>query len=195
MISFSAKMTARQWMRAAKAFRCHLELPVDKILAAQLTALIERQGDVVLRGGEGDKVELKPAFIVDVAPKGKRFYLVIETVHETQNSIGPYLTGMSGEEVQVTITAVGTDPAVQAQEPANRGDIKQSLMVSLHSTWFKNEAFWRYLTCRTHINISEESTCKLVFKNFMRVKSCTELTQAAFDGMLADFNAHVAAKR
>ena len=190
MITITAILTTRQWMRAAKAWRCHLGLPADKILASQLTAYIESKMHITLEGADGGEVDINPAFIVDVAAKGKKFYLVIETVYEKQACIGPYLTNMSGESIIVKISAENQSTKEPTTKPT-RGDINPTLLASLHVKWFKNELFWRYLTNQTYINIADEATCKLVFRNFMKVDSCIELTQAAFDAMHQDFNAYV----
>ena len=190
MLRIQATLTTRQWMKAAKAWRCHLELPKDKTLAVQLTAYIESKLIVTLVSADGSSVEINPAFIVDVAAKGKKFYLIIETVYEKQACIGPYLTNMSWEKITVEITPL-EQPAETPGPKTARGDIAPTLLAALHSKWFKNEVFWRYLTNQTHINIADEATCKLVFRDFMKVDSCTELTQAAFDAMLQGFNTYV----
>jgi hypothetical protein len=191
MIAIEATLINRQRMKAARAWRCFLELPDDRILASQLTAYIESQMHVTLVGADGSQVDINPAFIVDVVSKGKRFHLVIETVYEKQSWIGPYLTNMHGDKITVKIAAEHQSTDGEPTPQAKRGDIAPHLLASLHSKWFKNEMFWRYLTNQTHINIADEATCKLVFRSFMKVDTCTELTQAGFDAMLQDFNAYV----
>lgn len=191
MLQIQATLTTRQWMRAAKAWRCHLELPADKILAAQLTAYIDSKMHVTLVGPDGSEVDINPAFVVDVPKKGKRFFLVIETCWEGQAKIGPYLTNIDGESITVKIAAEHQPTDVEPVPQAQRGDINSAILGGLHAKWFRNEKFWRFLTHRTRINIPDEATCKVVFKHYMKVNSCTELTQAAFDAMLQDFNAHV----
>lgn len=191
MIAIEATLINRQRMKAARAWRCFLELPDDKILASQLTAYIESQMHITLVGADGSTIDINPAFVVDVVSKGKRFHLVIETVYEKQSCIGPYLTSMHGDRITVKIAAEHQSTDGEPAPQTKRGNINPTLIASLHAKWFKNETFWRYLTNQTYINIANEATCKLVFRDFMKVDSCTELTQAAFDAMLQDFNTYV----
>jgi len=199
MIEIAAVLTNRQWMRAAKAWRCHLELPADKILASQLTAYIDGKMHIALEGPAPDKsiVDISPAFVVDVAAKGKKFFLIIETCWEKQACIGPYLTNLSGEKVTVRIAAEDQEivpPEEEAQAQPVRGDISPEIVKGLHASWFHNEKFWSYLEGKIGMECGKikayggEKFCKRVFKEHMEVKSCTELTQAAFDVMLTDFN-------
>ena len=198
MLKIEATLTTRQWMRAAKAFRCHLQLPADKLLASQLTAYIDSKMHITLEGPDGSIVDIDPAFIVDVAPKGKRFFLVVETCYEHQAKIGPYLTNMSGEKITVRIAAENQSIEQQLPEAKpSRGDIAPEILKGLHTRWFKNEVFWGYLEGKIGMaageiaNYGGEKFCKTVFKEHMQVKSCTELSQEAFDTMLHDFNNYV----
>ena len=184
----------RRRMRAARAWRCFLELPDNPMLAVGLTALIERQMAVRIAGcpqaaGEVE-VEIDPAYIVDVPSKGKRFQIVIETVHELQSNIGPTLTALTGCPVTLSISQAGTTP----DEPVSqRGTISDRTLQGLHIAFFKNDRFADFLRFKTGRVFSNGGPngwrmVKIVFKEHMGVESCRGLNQEDFDALLQEFN-------
>lgn len=173
----------RKWMRAAKAWRCTIELPDDSVLAAAITSLIDRKVivDFVTKDAT---LTIDPAFIVDVPSKGKRFYLVVETVFEHQASHGPVLTAMTGQLVTVTIRPEGQQAPVEVK----RGTIDAKTLKGLHVAFFKNQRFSTFLSEKTGAYIKCEQECKDAFKKLMGVESCTEINQEDFDTILREFN-------
>ena len=179
-------------MRAARAWRCFLELPDDSILAVQLTSQIESQVRVTITANPqgmdgGVEAIIDPAYIVDVPSKGKRFQIVIETVSEQQSSIGPTLTAMTGEPVILCIQKLGS----QSEMPmvTQRGTIDEKALRGLHMTFFKNARFQDFITEKTGADTSTPDSCKSAFKRHMGVLSCTEIDQIDFDAFIREFNA------
>lgn len=173
----------RKWMRAAKAWRCTIELPDDSVLAAAITSLIDRKVivDFVTKDAT---LTIDPAFIVDVPSKGKRFYLIVETVFEHQASHGPVLTSMTGQLVTVTIRPEGQQAPVEVK----RGTIDAKTLKGLHVAFFKNQRFSAFLSAKTGAYIKCDQECKDAFKKLMGVESCTEINQEDFDTILREFN-------
>ena len=173
----------RKWMRAAKAWRCTIELPDDSVLAAAITSLIDRKVivDFVTKDAT---LTIDPAFIVDVPSKGKRFYLVVETVFEHQASHGPVLTAMTGQPVNVNIRPEGQQTPVEVK----RGTIDAKTLKGLHVAFFKNQRFSAFLSEKTGAYIKCDQECKDAFKKLMGVESCTEINQEDFDTILREFN-------
>lgn len=180
--SISCIFIERKWMRAAKAWRCIIELPDDSVLAAAITSLIDRKVivDFVTKDAT---LTIDPAFIVDVPSKGKRFYLIIETVFEHQASHGPVLTAMTGQAVSVTIRPEGTQAAAETK----RGTISEHAIKGLHSVFFKHPKFQELIAAKTGAYIKNEHDCKAGFKKIMGVGSCTEVDQNDFDGLKKEF--------
>jgi len=173
----------RKWMRAAKAWRCTIELPDNSVLAAAITSLIDRKVivDFVTKDAT---LTIDPAFIVDVPSKGKRFSLVVETVFEHQASHGPVLTAMTGQLVTVTIRPEGQQAPVEVK----RGTIDAKALKGLHVAFFKNQRFSAFLSEKTGAYIKCDQECKDAFKKLMGVESCTEINQEDFDTILREFN-------
>jgi hypothetical protein len=174
----------RKWMRAAKAWRCCLELPDTPTLAAVLTAYIDTKIALDLES-DGVRLTIDPAFIVDVPSKGKRFFLVVETVSEKQAGHGPVLTAFTSQNVKVTIRPEGDE---QAPVFPKRGSIDPKTVKGLHMAFFKSQKFWEFLLAKTGAYIKDEHKCKAVFKTYMQVESCTEIDQENFDVILKEFN-------
>ena len=193
LTNIQATLTERKYMRSARAFRCYLELPPNPVLAAALTALIERQVNVTIKTSDLT-AELKPAQVVDVTSRAKKFGLVVETVYEKQNEeVGPSLTAMTGESVSVAITPVSAEPSVKttADLPTFAGDIHPDSIRGLHTGFFQNKLFYQYLQQKTGEEIDTPATCKAVYKAMMGVDSCKELTQQNYNACLQDFNAWI----
>lgn len=172
----------RKWMRAAKAWRCVVELPDDSVLAAGITSLIDRK--VIIDFITKDAIlTIDPAFIVDVPSKGKRFYLVVETVFEHQASHGPVLTAMTGQLVSVTIRPEDSQAPVEPK----RGTISDHAIKGLHSVFFKHPKFQELIAAKSGAYIKNEQDCKAEFKKIMGVSSCTEVDQEAFDTLKKEF--------
>lgn len=190
MIILKAKLTTRQWMKAAKAWRCYFDLPTDSLIAAKLTHMIEQKVNIEMTTLDKLQVDIKPAFIVDVPNKGKKFSLVIETVTPQQIATGPYITEMIGEIINVTITPTH-DEAPTINTPPN-SDITERTLKGLHSVFFKNSKFWSFISSKSDgLPIQDEQSCKEMFKKYMRVESCKDLTQAAVDQLREEFNGYV----
>ncbi|KAA0888700.1 hypothetical protein [Oryzomonas rubra] len=194
MVEIKTRLISRQWMRAAKAWRCFLELPDEQKIAVQLTGYIGDQFSVTIIT-ETETCDIDPAYIVDIPNKGKRFHLVLETVFENQASIGPTLTAMVGSTATLIINHKigdqgGMDtPLPHFPEDNERGDlIENAALRGLHATFFKNERFQAFITSKTGQSIHDESTCKEVFKEYMAVKSCKDLTQKQYLEVLHEFN-------
>lgn len=177
----------RKWMRAAKAWRCFLLLPHEpKELPSVLSAMIETQVAVAL----GSQV-ISPAIILDVPHKAKSFQLVIETVYEHQNGIGPYLTAMCGEEHLLTISPVGETP--QPEQP-KISKAPKDYLAGLH-VLFQNQYFHDFVAARYNqkfspkVAINTKDGCKAAFKFLMNVKSCRDLEPEQIDRFRNEFNA------
>lgn len=176
----------RKWMRAAKAWRCFLELPDTPQLASVITAYIESKMAIDFEAS-GLELTIDPMFIVDVQSKGKRFYLVVETAFESQAHHGPLLTALTGMPTKVTIRPENTEHKPVFEK--KRGTIDQRTLKGLHSAFFKNPKFWDYIIAKTGAYIKDDVACKDVFKSYMGVGSCTEINQEGFDEFLKEFNA------
>jgi hypothetical protein len=179
-------MTERKWMRAAKAWRCFFELPPDSmVLATALTALIEQQIRLVI-----NDIDINPAFIVDVASKGKRFYLVAETVSETQMGFGTSLTPLTGE--RVIISVLPTEEAVTEPEPQPkpRGNIQDHVIKGLHTVFFKQQLFQQFIHTATSKATDTPELCKEAFKSLYGVTSCTELNQEQWNYLKSKYDAY-----
>lgn len=193
------KFLDRQWMRAAKAWRCIIELPDDQILAAALTALIERHVKLNMLTPEGLNIEIDPAFILDVRTKGRRFHLVVETVWEEQKKHGPYLTSMTGQNVRVSISKceqnlkqiVEDQKQLGAPKPNAPGKVGTVEITGLHSTFFKNPRFQRYVEIQGPIKVTDAESCKKAFKALHSIKSTKDLDLTTFREFLRDFNAWI----
>lgn len=178
----------RKWMRAAKAWRITLALPEDSMLAVALTSLIERKVSVEISAA-GVAVSIDPVFILDVPSKGKRFFLVIETVYEHQSDHGAILTEMTGETAVVTIRPEsGNLMQSDTSETARKGTITETAIKGLHSSFFKNNLFCDFIGAKTGSYTKDYNEVKLAFKDLMGVKSCTEIDQSDFDLLLVEFN-------
>lgn len=183
LTNIQATLTERKYMRAARAFRCYLDLPQDAILAASLTALIDRKINFTM-SSKDLKAHLTPALVVDVTSKGKKFGLVVETVYEHQNSVGPSITAMTGEQVVVEIRP----EQEQEPKPEKRGTITEQALKGLHATFFQNRVFHEFLTDRTGTEVLDAVSCKSVYKAMMQVTSCREIEQDDYEAVLKDFN-------
>lgn len=184
-------VNSRQRMKAAKAWRVFLQLPQDPILPAALTALIEKHVNIRLTSYDNVVVDIAPAYIVDVPNKGRKFQLVAETINELQDTIAPKLTTMVGETVTLAITPIDQPIAPPQTETPPAGDIDEKSLRGLHAVFFKSNKFQDFLQGKTGQYIDSDKSCKDVFKAFMGVESCTQLQQAAYDSMLAEFNQYV----
>ena len=183
-------------MRAAKAWRCIVELPDDQVLASALTALIERHVKLNMLTPEGLNIEIDPAFILDIRSKGKRFHLVAETVWEQQKEHGPYLTSMTGRDVRVSISKceknleqIAEAQRQEASRPTAQGKIGPAEITGLHSTFFKNPRFQRYVEIKGSSQIFDAETCKTAFKSLHGIESTKDLDLATFREFLKQFNA------
>ena len=191
--NISATLTERKWMRSAKAFRCLAELPNDSILAASMTALIDRQVNITLCGPDGLCVDMHPAQVVDVPGKGKRFSLVFETVYEHQNHVGTKLTAMTGEQVKIEISPITVSAP---PEPTPKSDtIGPDALRGLHTSFFQNKLFWEYVSEQhDNINIQDQSMCKAAYKQMLGVESCKDITTDQYKTVLNGFNAWLSLK-
>lgn len=188
--AIQATLTERKYMRQARAFRAYLDLPQNAVLAAALTALIDRQVNVTIQNND-ISVEMHPALVVDVTSRSKKFGLVIETVHESQNGIGPNLTAITGEKVVLSIRPVGEKTPEQA---AKRGDIDEQALKGLHSAFFKNKLFYEFLSRKTGETVDDPISCKAIYKAMMQVSSCREIDQTDYNACLQDFNKWLATR-
>lgn len=177
----------RKWMRAAKAWRCTIELPDRPQLAACLTALIESKQSITITTDD-NKIIIDPVYIVDVPSKGKKFQLVVETCYENQAGNGPILTEMTGCKAMVTIAPPDTEQKPVFEKPEQRGTISEQAIKGLHSAFFKNPRFWQFLQDRTGETSHTEADCKHVFKRLMQVESVKHINQEDFDKLLGEFN-------
>lgn len=184
LTAIEATLTERKYMRQSRSFRCYLDLPQNPVLASALTALIDRQIDVTIKSHELT-VEMHPALVIDVTSRSKKFGLVIETIHETQNHVGTNLTAMTGERVIIAISPAGQKPATTT-EP--QGDIDEQSIKGLHAAFFKNKLFYEYLSLKTGEVVDNPSTCKTVYKLLMQVDSCRQINQSEYNACLKDFN-------
>lgn len=188
MITIQSHLVERKWMRAARAWRCYLSLPVDPVLPSSLTALIDRQVNATIGNEEFHEI-LNPMYVVDVPCKGKGFQLVLETVSEQQASHGAKLTAMVGCDVIVTLTPA-TVAAQEAAPPPSTDRIGVKELNGLHFAFFKNIMFWRFIeqTYDRCAPIKTDSDCKKMFKEYMGVSSCKEIGQADNAAMIKAFN-------
>jgi len=182
-------------MKAAKSWRCSLELPDQENLPEILTAMIETQVRVELVIPNQISVVIDPCYLFDVPPAKRKFHLQVETVYEHQSHIGPKLTAMVNKAVFLSILPLSGDPEIlpaqpesSIQETVRPGDISDESLRGLHVAFFKNRKFWEYLKFLTGAPIGCEKTCKTAFKDFLRVGSCRHIMQADFDQFLKEFN-------
>jgi hypothetical protein len=177
----------RKWMRSAHAFRCFVEIPSDGDLPAILTAFIDRKVIVKLKHTDMEII-LDPAYIVDVPSTKKGFQLVFETCQEDQNSLGPKLTTLTRQPAILTILPYeekNTTPPKKLE-----GRIDERTIKGLHIAFFKNPRFHNYLAEKTGSAVAEPN-CKEVFKHYLDVQSCKDISKDVFDAMLHDFNAWI----
>lgn len=171
-------------MRRAKAWRVTLELPDDGVTPAALTAMIEQHVAARIEGKDA-RVDLRPVFIVDVLQRGSRWLLELETVHESQNGIGPKLTLLSGASVKATIEPVSTP----TEEPQQRGDLSREALRGLHVTFFPSQNFQSYVSRVTGREVHDAAECKAAFKAHFNVQSCQQLKEWTWIVFLREFNA------
>jgi hypothetical protein len=176
----------RKWMRAAKAWRCFIELPDTPQLAAVLTAYIESQVAVDI-SAPGFSITMDPMIIVDVPSKRKKFQIVVETVYEKQAGHGKDLTEITDTPITMTIRPTGTEKPEPVFK-APRGTITKESITFLHTGFFKSDRFKDYIIARTGAYVKTDLECKNAFKVMMKVGSCSEIDQIAFDVMLQDLN-------
>lgn len=186
----------RRRMKAAKSWRCILELPTDREnLPEVLTAMMESQVRIELVIPSQLSVVIDPAYIFDVPRFKGKFHLQVETVYENQSHIGPKLTAMVNKAAFLSILPVSGEPEmppVQNEAPKPEtirpGDISDESLRGLHVAFFKNRRFWEYVTYLTSETVGCEKSCKVAFKHRMQVESCRHIMQADFDLFLKEFN-------
>lgn len=184
----------RRRMKAARAWRCVMELPLRENLPEVLTAMIETQVRVEIYGEVA--VVIDPAFIFDVpTAKGGKFQLMIETVYEHQSSKGQLLTALVGKSAKLTISPPSGEPepaignqSVIADPSQQTGDINEQSLRGLHISFFRNTRFQEYVQYVSNTAVGDEATCKAAFKGVFNVASCKHIMQADFDQFLKEFN-------
>lgn len=186
-----ARFIERKWMRAAKAWRCFLEIPNDQNIPEVLTALIDSQVQATITGIVS--IEISPAFIVDVPSKKKQFQVVLETVYENQASLGPRLTALTDTHVTLSILPLTkTCPALpQAAEP-NPDSIDEAKIRGLHISFFQNPKFWQWLSEKTGQIIGNPQDCKTAFKEMLQVASCKDIRTEQLCQAISEFNKRLA---
>lgn len=179
---------SRTWMKAGKSWRCFMELPDISNLPEALTALIESQVKIEIKGPVSAVIE--PAFIVDVPSKGKKFQIVIETVYEHQKSVGPRLTALTGEKAVLSI--VPLEPVAKPDMPSSNihkeKRISEKALRGLHTNFFGNKKFQAFIGKEIGEEIADNVTCKTAFRILFRVDSCKDILQEDFDRFLKNFN-------
>lgn len=185
----SCRFVERKWMRSAKAWRCFVELPAHTDLAIRLTALIEDQVTIHIDGDVSCTME--PAFVVDVPSKGKKFFLVFETVYEHQAKIGTYLTALTDSMVTVRVAPFVAEPG----KPQNKEPLSPKELQGLHLQFFHNETFWAYLEHITGGLVINNENAKQTFKKYLGVESCKDIERSRFLELVRDFNAWIRARK
>lgn len=186
MSAIEVTIIDRKWMRAAHAWRVFLELPDSPDLAASLSGMIDTQCSIALKN-ETTKVLINPAYIVDVPSKGKRFLLVVETVYEHQNTLGPQITQLYGQTAQLKI-GKATTSLLPPEEPLN--EEKRKLLKGLHIL-FQNPRFQEFCHEKyigTWPEDEDHKACKTAFKEMLNVKSCKELSEETINSWRNNFN-------
>ena len=181
------KFINRQRMKMHGVWRCTVGLPsLDKYenLAPVLSGMIDRFVNVTIEGSV--KVKIHPAQIIDVPSKGKKFFLVIEA-NAAQDSIGPYITALTGEDVCLSIIPCDHHPGKPEKEIAP-GDVSAESLKGLH-IFFQNPKFQEFVDKLTGKTVKDKDTCKAMFKEYMEVDSCRELSDSSVSGFIKEFNA------
>lgn len=176
----------RKWMKAGKSWRCFMELPDTENLPEVLTALIESQVKIEIKGPVS--VVIEPAFIVDVPSKGKKFQLVIETIYEQQKTVGPRLTALTGEKAVLSIIPLEAKPDIPPSNTPTEKRISEKALRGLHTNFFGNKKFQTFIEKETGESIMDNATCKTAFKMLLQVESCKDILQEEFDRFLKQFN-------
>jgi len=185
-MNFTATLTDRKWMKAAKAYRMYFEL--DSLeTAVAMTGKIEKSVQMLIKHSRYPQIQavLDPCHIVDVPHKAKKFTLVCETCSEYQNFIGELLTPVIGDLFYITTDELTTEPTLPQQQ---LGDINEKSLKGLHATFFNNKQFWNYISSCTQTIIHSPEDCKAGFKQYMGITSCKELQQDDFDATIRGFN-------
>ena len=180
-------------MRAAHAWRCFLQLPSDgSAIAIYLTSLIDTKCSITL-STEQTSLTIDPAYIVDVPPKGTGFLFVIETCFESQKDLGPEITALNKQALNLRIGPAGNfqesaRPAIKAE----MSDDKKVLLMGLHRLFPlpKFQQFVTALLTRKGLmyEIHNEKECKIAFKKLAGVESCRDLTEEAINSWRTAFN-------
>ena len=188
--NISVRFAERRWMRSAKAWRCFIDIPGENELPAALTAMIDRQARIELTS-DGINVVIDPAFIVDVPSKKKQFQIVVETVYESQATLGPRLTALTDTSARMTISPVGSRPqpaATVTPSPTRTDGLDAQTIKGLHASFFANPKFWQWLGMLTGENVHGPQNCKATFKAWLQVESCKDINLEDFQMVLKNFN-------
>lgn len=187
----------RIWKRGEKAWSIHLQLPAEPVtLPAVLSGMIDTKVRVELGA-----LEIDPALIVNVKHVKHRFVLVVETCYESQNGIGPYVTGMVNSLVRLTIRKPGEkpQPAVGVQVPPVEDRASKDQLKGLH-VLFQNHRFQEFMKQRFNqqggdiVQMTPE-LCKVAFKSMAGVDSCKQLAEDTVKWWLAEFNTWLPSSR
>lgn len=192
--NIAAHFVERKWMRAAKAWRCVIEIPNTGNVPEVLTALLERQVRAEIAGAD-ISVTIDPAYIVDVPSRKKQFQVVLETCYEHQANLGPRLTAMTDTPVTLSILPLDKTPQ-QPEQPQSLTHkmLDERTLKGLHISFFQNPKFWEWLTTQTKNTIGNPQQCKAVFKAWLQVESCKDIREDYFKIVVRNFNAWLGGK-
>ena len=180
------KFIERKWMRSLKSWRCTVELPQEEkyeILSPALSGMIDGQFKIDIAGEFS--ININPMSIIDVPVKGKKAQLVLETVYEHQNIVGPKLTCLVDQDIMLTISPTGI--VAPEKKTIISGDITEKSLRGLH-VFFQNKKFQEFIDKLTGRKVSDKDTCKSIFKEHMKVESCKELDEQDTVSIINGFN-------
>jgi hypothetical protein len=159
------------------------------VLAAALSGMIDSQCSINLSNGITPLL-IDPAYIVDVPTKGKKFLLVIETCYENQKDLGPAITALYGQSVDLQIGKPGAVP--DPPPKIESSEEKKTLLMGLHRLFsvqrFQDFVFSHCLKKGIAVSITDEKTCKAAFKKLIQVESCRDLSEEAINSWRTAFN-------
>ena len=185
----------RKWVN--KTWRIHLKLTQESVvIPILLTGLIERQLHVIIEDKD-ERLEINPCFIANIYPKGKAWFVALETCYEYQNPVtGVKVTAMYRENATLTIleslkASAPQEKSAPKEPPPPKKETspeKKTALLGLHRL-FDLPRFQAFMAQKCDKIISDKAVCKNEFKVSTGVESCADLSEETINAWRQEFNA------
>lgn len=191
MLEITATVRDMEYQIGARTWRYTFELPPQTDYSAWFIDKVTQHMNFLVEGSSAS-ADIQPGFIRNVKYKGKKFFLVVDNVSETQNANAKYFSTMLEQQAQLKVWSINAElPPEAPTETRPTGNLRPSVLTGLHTNWFPSPKFQAFITTKTGKLISSDKECKAAFKELFNITSCKDLTEEAFEPLRTEFNKYL----